>query len=231
MRILHVSDLHLRLDWFAWVTAQAHQYDAIAISGDLLNQFDKTPSQVETWSSLLKAFPCSVARPLLICSGNHDVLPDIRNAKRLLSSAWLRDLSRPGLVVDEETWAGTPRIGVVPWCGRPQAPWTWPESAEIVVVHAPPAGTSLAVAPNSARDDGDPEVTDAIREYQPRLVLSGHVHEPQKWHTFLGRTLCLNPGCDPTAKLPQHIVIDTKAGWAEWHCPEESRSESVQFPS
>ena len=229
MKILHVADFHFRLDWFAWLTSQAGNYDAIALAGDLLNQFDKTPAQVERLSALLAAFPSSPKRPLLVCSGNHDVLPDLRTGTQTRSGAWLRELSRPGLIVDEQIWTGPLAIGVVPWCGRTAVPWTWPNSAEIVVVHAPPSGTALAVAPNSLRDDGDPEVSDAILEHMPRLVLSGHVHEPQQWHQHIGDSLCLNPGCDLTARIPQHIIIDTKTGRAEWHCPEENRTESAYF--
>jgi predicted phosphodiesterase len=229
VKILHVADFHFRLDWFAWLTSQAANYDAIAMAGDLLNQFDKTPAQVEQWSALLAEFPCSPKRPLLVCSGNHDVLPDLRTGTQTRSGAWLRDLSRPGLIVDEQIWPGTPSIGVVPWCGRAAVPWTWPKSADIVVVHAPPAGTALAVSPNSLRDDGDSEVSYAIWINNPRLVLSGHVHEPRKWYAHIADSLCLNPGCDLTAKIPQHIIIDTNAGRAEWHCPDGNRTESAYF--
>ena len=229
MKILHVADFHFRLDWFTWLASQAANYDAIALAGDLLNQFDKTPAQVERWSAQLAAFPCSPKRPLLVCSGNHDVLPDLRTGTQTRSGAWLRELSRPGLITDEQIWTGPLAIGVVPWCGRAAVPWTWPQSAEIVVVHAPPSGTVLAVSPNSLRDDGDPEVSDAIWENKPRLVLSGHVHAPKQWHQYIGDSLCLNPGCDLTAKIPQHIIIDTQTGRAEWHCPDENRTESAYF--
>jgi Icc-related predicted phosphoesterase len=229
MKILHVADFHFRLDWFDWLTSQAVNYDAIALAGDLLNQFDKTPAQVERWSAQLAAFPCSPNRPLMVCSGNHDVLPDLRTGTQTRSGAWLRELSRPGLIVDEEVWTGPLSIGVVPWCGRAAVPWTWPQSAEIVVVHAPPAGTALAVSPNSLRDDGDSKVSDAIWAHKPRLVLSGHVHAPKQWYAHIGDSLCLNPGCNLTDKIPQHIIIDTQTGRAEWHCPEENRTESAYF--
>lgn len=230
MKILHVADFHYRLDWFSWLTAQAPHYDAIVLAGDLLNQFDKSPGQIEAWSAYLAKFPCSLDRPLFVCSGNHDFFPSFRASARTWAGAqWLRDLGRSGLLVDGQIWPGPPAFGVMPWASQPGETWEWPEAVPIVVVHAPPSGTGLASSADSAGDDGDHEVRAAILDHSPRLVLSGHVHEPRNWHVQLGDTLCLNPGCDLTADQPQHIIIDTSLGQVEWRCPAEGRSESCDF--
>ena len=233
MKILHISDFHYRLPWFDWLVSQAPLFDGIVLAGDLLDQFNPAIGQIAEISRRLAAFPCTPTRPLFVCSGNHDTPPSGRGSlgagKPGRSGDWLRALARPGLIVDEQTWPGPPVIGVAPWAGRPTAPWTWPEAAAIVVVHAPPAGTALSVGPGSARDDGDNEVRDAILDYSPRLVLSGHVHASRRWHATLGDTLCLNPGCDLGASIPRHIVIDTLLGFAEWHRANAEACERICF--
>jgi Icc-related predicted phosphoesterase len=79
----------------------------------------------------------------------------------------------------------------------------------IAVIHVPPLGTALDLAPELGPDlnlkmsAGGPRMTHVgssavrawIEETQPLCGLHGHVHE-SKAAENLGRTLCLNPGSE-----------------------------------
>jgi Icc-related predicted phosphoesterase len=78
----------------------------------------------------------------------------------------------------------------------------------VVLVHAPPLATPISS--DLGREVGDPDVAVAVRQLPPgSLVLSGHIHDPRRWHARLGGTWCFNPGVDRSAEVPNHIVIDT----------------------
>jgi len=67
------------------------------------------------------------------------------------------------------------------------------------------------------REVGDPEVATAVLTLPPgSLVLAGHIHDPKRWCHKLGPAWCFNPGVDFSAKQPNHIVIDTTEGKAEF---------------
>jgi len=79
----------------------------------------------------------------------------------------------------------------------------------VAVIHVPPVGTTLDVAPELTPDlsmkmsGGGPKMTHvgstAVRSWiesrQPLCGLHGHVHESQA-SELIGRTLCLNPGSE-----------------------------------
>ncbi|MDH5794822.1 MAG: phosphoesterase [Candidatus Bathyarchaeota archaeon] len=87
--------------------------------------------------------------------------------------------------------------------------------------HAPPFGTILDVAPKldktlkpvahfgsvETESVGSKAVLDAIMKYQPLLGLHGHIHECNA-HTYLGKTLCVNPGSDYRKGILRGYVVD-----------------------
>ena len=86
----------------------------------------------------------------------------------------------------------------------------------VILVHAPPLGTPLSS--DLGREVGDPEVAAAVLKLPAgSLVLSGHIHNPTRWCHPLGPAWCFNPGVDPRAKEPNHVIIDTTARTAEFH--------------
>ena len=215
MRILHVADLHFNQAWFAWVSEQTEHYDAIVIAGDLLDMFDYAKTKLSDQINWVTRWMDSQRGPLLIVSGNHDFYSGGGLGNEQLSAAlWLKTHSRSRAVwVDGATAEihGV-KFGLCSWGWQYD---DWPLAADVVIVHAPPS--FAAVSADGERDVGDPEVRDAILEHTPRWVLSGHVHEPRRWWTRIESTLCLNPGCDPTAPIPNFIVVDTHKNTATWH--------------
>jgi len=90
-----------------------------------------------------------------------------------------------------------------------------PGRADVWITHMPPAGTAVARS-TSGPDTGDPRLLSWLKKRRPKLLLCGHQHDPILWRTTVGRTLCLNPGVNRGAIVPNHIVIDTESSTAYW---------------
>ena len=210
MKILAVGDLHFRKPWFEWVRAQAGNFDAVCLTGDLLDMFDTDERglrrQADWVLRWLAIFPKTTR--CFVVSGNHDVWEDDR---RYHLGAWLQRARRAGISVDGDvTTVGDCTVVCWPWFGSVALPNT---GKVIVVAHAPPAGCSVATKDGS--DCGDIDVRFLAEKIQGGLILSGHVHQPKSWISRVGHAVCLNPGCDLKAPIPHHLVIDTTRGRAE----------------
>jgi uncharacterized protein len=216
MRILHVSDLHFRQRWFDWVAAQATRFDAVCLSGDLLDMLPTARTNLREqakWATQwLAAFP---GERLFVCSGNHDWWA-AEGTDRDAEGKWLMRARRRNVVVD-----GDVRIleGMRFVC----SPWLRPVEADglepvVLIVHAPPEGAAVA-KDRSGMDVGDFEVAQIAQQLPPHsLVLSGHAHTPARWFARIGGVCCFNPGVDFESKsVPNHIVIDTERRRAEFY--------------
>lgn len=215
MKLLHVSDLHFRVHWFEWVAAQAAQFDAVCFSGDLLDVFPNASTSLRDQSKWMRAWLGNFPGRMYVCSGNHDWWPPQEHVSdNDTQGGWLRKAAGPKVRVDgtAEIFQGY-RFVCCPWFGVPVAPG--PEPA-VILVHAPPLGTPLSS--DLGREVGDPEVAAAVMKLPVgSFVLSGHIHDPKRWCHRLGPAWCFNPGVDFHAPEPNHIVIDTAAGEAEFH--------------
>ncbi|HWL15672.1 MAG TPA: metallophosphoesterase [Opitutus sp.] len=203
MTLLHVTDFHFNQRWFDWLLHRAPPHDVVVMSGDLLDLTRATPQrrQIEWVSAWLRDFP----RPLSLCSGNHDLEWDSERG-RWRPAYWLRE------VVNPLVWTDGQRVSLDGVSMLNLGATSQPKGghADVWVVHAPPAGT-LVAATATGDDAGDPDLVAAVRRYAPRLVLSGHVHSPLAWQAQSGGTLLLNPGYDPDAPFPNHILIQTES--------------------
>lgn len=201
MTILHLADFHFNPRWFHWLLHRAPAHDLVVLSGDLLDLVIATPQrrQIAWVSDWLNDFP----RPIAVCSGNHDLEWD-SEAERWTPAYWLRDIENPHVWTDGQRVAlnglSILNIGATtrPKGGR----------ADVWVVHAPPSKTLVATRTNGA-DAGDRDLVAAVRRDAPRLVLSGHVHAPLHWREQRDDTLFLNPGRNPDAPFPNHILVRT----------------------
>jgi hypothetical protein len=105
MRLLLTADLRYRLSWFKWLEAQAVQYDAIAISGDLLDVFQKEPLRRQIYRTTNWLRTLASKSSVGVCSGNHDTI-DIPTERLLCPTpAWLAKLD-PVLTIDGKTAPG-----------------------------------------------------------------------------------------------------------------------------
>lgn len=202
MTILHVSDFHFNQRWFDWVLHRAPPHDLLVMSGDLLDLSGATShsEQIGWVSDWIREY----RRPLCVCSGNHDLQWDSAN-ERWTPAYWLRALAEPNVWTDGSrvTLDGL-SVLTIGCTTRPKG-----AEAEIWVVHVPPSHTRVA-ARVTGGDGGDLDLVMPVERYGPRLVLSGHVHDPVDWCEHRGRTLLLNPGRSDSAPFPNHILVRTE---------------------
>lgn len=201
MTVLHVTDFHFNKPWFDWLLDSAPAHDLLVMSGDLLDRSHPTPHrrQIDWVSGWFKDFP----GPLCVCSGDHDLEWDAR-ARRWTPAYWLRDLAGPRTWVDGQraSFDGLSVLSI----GRTTQPKGG--DADVWVVHAPPTNTRISLNANG-EDGGDPDLPAAVRRHAPKLVLSGRTHDPVRWCQLDGNTLYLNPGRNPHAMQPNHILVHT----------------------
>jgi Icc-related predicted phosphoesterase len=227
VRILAASDLHYRLGHFDWLVSRAPSADIVAIIGDLADVHSPVPLEVQI--VVLDRYLDQLAdvAAVLVVSGNHDLDGPGEHGEQIAS--WLLR-PRPGRFFSDGQSVDIDgyRFTMCPWwdgettreavglqlaaaaVGRPER-WVW-------LYHAPPAGTVLCN--DGRRIFADEALATWIAEYEPDMVLSGHIHqapwvEGGSWHDRLGQTLVFNAG-KQNGKVPPHIMFDTEAGTAEW---------------
>lgn len=228
MRQLVVADLHYSLGQWDWVARNAGQFDSVVIAGDLLDIASGVDRDAQIIVILKYLARISRSTPhLLVTSGNHDLEEPDASGDR--SAQWLARARDAGVQVDGDSCAlGDWLITLCPWweseasrdaiaaqlrtdAARPKAHWMW-------IHHAPPYGARTSW--NGHSDAGDQVLTAWIQEFQPDLVLSGHIHQaPFKakgaWADRIGSTWVFNMG-SYGASEPPFIILDLDLGRAEW---------------
>lgn len=201
MKLLHFTDAHFRKDWYDWIADNSGRYDLVVVSGDLIDMFGGTslPSQTR-W---IVGWAKSLVAPLVWCSGNHDT------EALGLSANWLERL--PGPRFSKSGHCELLGLSIVRINWRESVPQL--RGGDIVVSHAPPAGTFTATSKGGRTDAGDLSLGDALRSAAaaPWMTISGHVHDPMRWKDKCGATFTFNPGMGKNPAEPNHIVIDTTA--------------------
>ena len=227
MRCLVVADLHYSLPQFDWLLAAAPEFDVVIFAGDALDigsfvDFRAQILVVKKYLSLLSGMT-----RVILCSGNHDL--DERSAEGEKIARWLGDVRELGIACDgDDLTIGDTRFTVCPWWdgplvkGRIEAQlrdaaaeraqrWIW-------VHHAPPANSPTSWG--GKRFFGDVELVQWIAQYQPSMVISGHVHQSPfipdgSWFDRLGTTWVFNAGLQH-GRPPVYIVLDLDEDAAFW---------------
>lgn len=228
MKILVISDVHYRLKQFDWLASQAESYDAVIIAGDLLDISSSTDLSVQiiVMKKYLKKIG-SVTR-LLVCSGNHD--GNEKNAAEEYIAPWLQEARAPQVHVDgDNVFFRNTLVTIFPWWDGEVTQrevsrqfqkasrlafdrWVW-------IYHAPPDKSPTSWT--GKRFIGDAELNKWIEQYQPSIVIAGHIHEsPFKpdgsWVDRIGNTWVFNTG-SYLGDIPAHIVLDLDMMNVEWH--------------
>lgn len=228
MKILVASDLHYRLKQFDWLDSQAGHCDAMIIAGDMLDISSHLDLGVQI--VVMKKYLKNIGEkiPLLVCSGNHD--GNEKNENDEYIAPWLQEARDKQVHVDgDNVFFGSTLITVFPWW---DGDVTKQEVAEqikqssqleyekwIWIYHAPPDNSLTSWV--GKRFIGDAELNKWIEQYQPDMVVTGHIHEsPFKtdgsWVDQLGKTWIFNAGSH-IGDVPAHIILDIEAMSAEWY--------------
>jgi Icc-related predicted phosphoesterase len=212
VRILHVTDFHGETVWFDFLRDESLDVDVICLTGDLIEQSTDAAVNKRRQQQVLDAC-AGITIPLLIATGNHDSEPSHRLPN---PGSWLSRLESSTCHVDPSNVSiGGIRFGAIAWGSSKDR---LNPAVDVILAHAPPAGLSVG----SGREQDEDRVLRKWLEANPgrRLVLSGHVHQPRSWHDRIGNTLCLNPGRQDGATLPNRIRIDISTRLVEFRGPQ-----------
>ena len=226
MRILLVSDLHYSLPQFDWVVAAGASFDVVVVAGDSLNINSTVP--LDAQSVVVHRYLDLIASEtqLVVSSGNHDLTgPDTAGEQ---SALWLHELHGELRTDGESLSLDDTLITICPWwdgplgraevvaqltadAARRPANWVW-------VYHWPPLGSPTCWT--GRRDYGDADLREWIEQFQPEIVLAGHVHEsPFKsdgsWNDRIGNTWVFNAG-HQIGKVPAFMELDLLLQQARW---------------
>jgi Icc-related predicted phosphoesterase len=234
MRCLVVADLHYSLPQLDWLVSAATHFDLVIFAGDALDigsmvDFRAQIVVVKKYLSLLAA-----NTRVILCSGNHDL--DERNPDGEKISRWISELRELGIACDGDSFTIDETLFTVcPWWDGPEVKQRLVEQLHaasvkrpqrwIWVHHAPPADSPTSWG--GKRFFGDVELVQWIMQYQPTMVISGHVHQSPfiaggSWFDRLGQTWVFNTGLQP-GRPPTCIVLDLDADRAFWLAAGEAR--------
>ena len=159
MRLLHVTDFHFREPWFHWLAAQATNYDACCLTGDMLEMFLGSRIGVRTQARWVRDWLREFPGQLYACTGNHDWWPsDDRVVDNDADGGWLRKGARESVLVDgTSVLRDGYRFVCCPWA---HAPVVEGEEPAVLLVHAPPLATPISS--DLGREVGDPDVAAAV---------------------------------------------------------------------
>ncbi|MGH8659565.1 MAG: metallophosphoesterase family protein [Gammaproteobacteria bacterium] len=227
MKLLLLSDLHYVLKQFDWINGVADRFDLVVIAGDHLDISAVAAIEVQTVVISKYLARIRAKTQLLVSSGNHDL--DRRGGDGERVAAWISSNRLPGVAVDGDFMhIEDVAITICPWWDGPLgcaavgrqladdarrrcARWIW-------VYHAPPDLSPVSWA--GTRHYGDVELLGWIRQYQPDLVLTGHIHQaPFRaggcWVDRIGETWVFNAGRQ-IGPCPTHVIIDLAQRRALW---------------
>tara|TARA_B110000305_G_scaffold71543_1_gene80368 strand:- start:297 stop:1031 length:735 start_codon:yes stop_codon:yes gene_type:complete len=242
MKILVVSDIHYSLRQYDWLANVAGNYDLVVVAGDLLQlhgvvDMDTQAAVIGQYSKRI----CSKA-PLILCSGNHDLIEELDGSR---TPEWLQEFDVPGLTVDCESYETQEvRLLSLPWWETEEerlvaearlAAWQDPDDERLTlwVHHSPAKGTKTSW--NGKADHGDQNLSNWVEQYQPDVVLSGHVHNAPyypggSWIDHIGKTVLVNGGRQ-TGDVPATVEIIIENGSLIWcgmeGCVETSLEEAI----
>jgi Icc-related predicted phosphoesterase len=221
MKILALSDIHGRTNDFGDIlnpspsqTHKASDIDMVIVAGDLTNLGIHRPKEMSDVSTLLRALTERFGSVYYIL-GNHDIGVPRKYYDR-------RDKGKQCFSVENGLWHhrewGITGINFSPCFDIPEMKTQWccmtddPEIdkaafknlplARIVVSHCPPYQILDKVSEGT--HIGSPGLRAYIEDFQPSLVVCGHVHED--WgHEKLGHTTIVN-----TAEHASIIKLDNE---------------------
>lgn len=227
MKCLYISDLHYVLKQFDWIASQASRFDLVIIAGDQLDISSAIDMQVQIVVVLKYLKQLREKTQVMVCSGNHDL--DARDGDGEKYARWLARANALGVHTDGSSpdFDGT-LFTVCPWwdgpvtrtrvgellardAAKPKSRWIW-------IYHSPPDASPISWVGD--HHIGDDALSDWITQYQPDMVMTGHIHQSPfvrggSWVDQLGKTWVFNPGRQ-IGPWPAHIMLGLDDDEAVW---------------
>ena len=205
--ILHVTDFHKSERWFQWLISVSYRYSLICLTGDIMDLNPQVPhaGQLETILPLLRC----IRAPLALVSGNHDSVAFA--GPRFEHARWLGEIRRENVWVDGDSFEFSKHLfRCIPWNGT--LPVAGPN--EVWLHHAPPGQAKTAISRGGC-DFGSFDLGEHLKEgLGPRLILSGHVHDPVSNSARMDRCWSLNPALAANSPTPNYFEINLEEGIA-----------------
>ncbi|QJR81705.1 metallophosphoesterase family protein [Alteromonas pelagimontana] len=197
MKVLHATDLHFNKNACEWLTVNQACADVVCLTGDFLDtRIDAAEPPELQVLFFLKWFQ-SFSRPLLVCSGNHDV--SYREGS-WLNNEGVKDVYGDGAKVRLNGIT----FGCVPYVGNLDVY----RECDVLLHHEPPARSKTAV--QDGIDYGCTSLSYALthKTLLAKYVLCGHVHRPSKSAVRKGNCIVINAGGTHSQTQASHALIE-----------------------
>lgn len=242
MRCLFVSDLHYSLPQFDWLLGVAANYDLIIFAGDALDVSSLVDFRAQTLVVRKYLQRLAGVTRLVFCSGNHDL--DARNEAGEKVARWIEDIRELNIASDGDCLVIEDTLfSIFPWWDGPMIReriiaqlkidsrrreglrWVWAH-------HAPPGDSPTSWSGKQSL--GDADLVQWIAQYNPGVVVSGHIHQSPfvkdgSWADLIGATWVFNAGRQFGAP-PAYIVLDTSVEEAVWISAMGAQSVRLSAP-
>ena len=196
MKILHTSDLHFNQRHFEWVASQRDNYDVFCMTGDFL---DETQGDLEGQIIWVRQWIKVFRKPLFVCSGNHDI--NVEDSENWLNEIDIKNYYCDGMkkTIDGITFMSAPFENYDGFADF---------SCDVLLNHVPPEKSLTAI--EDGTDKGDNLLYQVLKHkiIQPKVLLCGHVHEPEKVVDKLNGCTIYNPGLEVKGAVPKCSVIE-----------------------
>ena len=228
MRCLFVSDLHYSLPQFDWLLQVADKYDLVIFAGDALDVGSLVDFRAQTLVVRKYLQRLAGMTQLVFCSGNHDL--DSRTEAGEKVARWIDDIRKLNIACDDDCLVIEDTLfSIFPWWDGPMvrerligqlaADSRRREGRNWVWVHHAPARES-PTSWSGKQSLGDTDLLQWIAQYNPHVVVSGHIHQSPfvkdgSWADLIGETWVFNAGHQFGAP-PAYIVLDTGVREAVW---------------
>jgi len=227
VKCLLTSDLHYALKQFDWVSNVAKNFDVVVIAGDHLDISSAVDIRFQIPVILTYLKRIHPVTTLMVCSGNHDL--DSRGPAGEKVAKWISKARQIGTPSDGDSVTIKDTLFTIcPWWDGPKAreevgaqlarDAEKPKSRWIWIYHAPPETSPTSW--DGQKFYGDAYLLKWIEQYQPDIVLTGHIHQSPfrkggSWVDQLDSTWVFNPGRQ-IGPCPTHVVFDTDEQMALW---------------
>jgi Icc-related predicted phosphoesterase len=242
MKILLVADLHYSLPQWDWLNDTANRFDLVIVAGDLLDIASIVPLEAQIVVVRKYIERLVHEAPLLVSSGNHDILEVNENEPR--NASWIQEKQGFNYLADGDDYEHDDLyFSLFPWwesesqradieaqliAQQAKAEgkrWIW-------VYHSPPKGTTVAW--DGRHDFGDEYLPAWIERFKPEMVLGGHIHNAPfygdgSWIDHIHGAWLFNSG-KQTGGIPCFTVIDTDKNKAMWLSAEDGEQAQLIVP-